>query len=100
MELYTLVSLSLAVFGGTYAALSALRTHFEKPVREARSNCDGQLAKIENFYPEGKMRQVCKKKQKSICRAEIAWNLANTIPAILFAVFIFLVMAGVLYHWD
>src|SRR5438067_1579705 len=101
MELYTLVSLALGIFGGTYAALSALRTHFESSIKSAHGSCDNQLSKlIATNAKGGKIAKHCRRQRNSICRAKFIWDWSHTLPAVLFALFIFAVFGGVLYHWD
>jgi hypothetical protein len=101
MRLYTLISIALGVFGGTYSALAALRTHFEALVKESRDSGKLHFRKIEERYGENDDVTKCSKEQRSkIDSSATIWNWANTIPAILFALFVFLIAGWVLADWD
>jgi hypothetical protein len=101
MKLYTLISIALGVFGGTYSALAALRTHFEAMIKEARQQAETHLKKIADHYgPNAQTTKNCQERHKGINRSASLWNWCNTIPAILFAIFVFFIAAWVLADWD
>jgi len=101
MKLYTLISIALGVFGGTYAALAALRTHFEWLIKSTAEEAETHLRKISDHYGKQSNTTRCARgRKKWIGRSSALWNVCNTVPAILFAILVFCVAIWVLLNWD
>jgi hypothetical protein len=99
VELYTLISLVLGVSGGTYAALTALRTHFEGSIHDGNKNCNNQLLKVKEKHGVGIISGECEKKRDSIKLMYNIWRICHVIPAIVFFFLIFIVLYGALRDW-
>lgn len=100
MKLYTLISLALGIFGGTYAALAALRTYFEGWIKECRDTAELHARKISEHYGEEKdSTKGCKRTRWWIFFSRKLWLWSNAIPIFIFTLFVFLVAIWVLKDW-
>jgi hypothetical protein len=100
MELYTLISRAIGIFGATYAALNALRTNVEPHLKTAADTADNRLTAITKVVGAEQPEMAPSKAHcKSIKDANFRWKWANIIPAILFFLFIYMVGFSVLVAW-
>jgi hypothetical protein len=100
MELYTLVSLIIGIFGGTYAALNAARTHFEGDLKKAYEESDGKIKAIEQVRGTNNKASVHVQRHKDrICNAWATWQWMNIIPGICFFLAVYAVVIWVLLDW-
>lgn len=101
MKLYTLISIALGVFGGTYAAMAALRTRFEALIKKTEDEGAIHLKKIIEHY--GEKTSTVKSADGHlawICKSSKLWNRCNTVPTLLFAVLVFTVAFWVIIEWN
>ncbi|MCX6967650.1 MAG: hypothetical protein NTZ46_07690 [Verrucomicrobia bacterium] len=91
----------IGIFGATYAALNALRTHLEPPIQQAYSTADERAEAFIKLKGEANgATGHCKKHQKNIKFWRSIWLWANAIPAVIFFTIIALLTGWVLYEWD
>ena len=101
MQLYTLVSLIIGIFGSTYAALNALRTNLEGKVKKAAETSHSRAKAFEDVCgTENPGTKHCKNHCKSIATWHLVWTWSHAIPAILFFVAIALLAPWVLWDWE
>jgi hypothetical protein len=90
----------LGVSGGTYAALNALRIHFEGTLNDSHSNCKAQLEKISEKHAAGSTILIYCNRRKTIIRCTyFVWRICHVIPAVVFSIFIFFIWVGALKDW-
>ena len=100
MKLYTLISLALGIFGGTYAALAALRAYFDGWIKERRDTAEIHVRKISEHYgKDKKSTKGCESNQWWIGFSRKCWLWANAIPIFIFSIFVFFVAIWVLVDW-
>lgn len=92
MEIYTLVSLSIGIFGACYAALNAMRTHLDGSITQYYSRSEQKLAAVKDLGKEAWGAIYCSKHHwwTKLCRN--IWIVAHFIPAGVF--FLFMVFIG------
>ena len=101
MELYTLVSLIIGIFGATYAALNALRVNFEGDIKNAVQNADSKLEAIVLIRGDNNRSTAhCRKHRGKILSSGSMWTIANALPAITFFLAVLFIGSWVLYDWD
>jgi hypothetical protein len=100
MKLFDLVSISLAVFGGTFAALAALRDSFEELIKKSATEAKSQLAVIRKAHAQHQtVLGFCDGYGKKIRRCRTVWLWSNGFPAVVFSVFSFTLTFFVLVDW-
>jgi hypothetical protein len=101
MKLYTLISIALSIFGGTYAAMAALRTRFERLISKTEEEGAIHLKKIiEHYGQKTSTAGSADSHLRWICKSSKLWNRCNTIPTLLFSVLVFIVAIWVLIEWS
>ena len=101
MELYTLISLVVGIFGATYASLNSLRINLEAPIKEAADNAQKKLDAIISVWgKESGCANICMAHTKNILRWKKVWVWANAVPAILFSLIIGFIVVWVLIDWN
>jgi hypothetical protein len=100
MKLFDLVSISLAVFGGTFAALAALRDSFEELIQKSGIEAKSQLAVIRKAHSQHQLvLAFCDGYGKRIRQCRTVWLWSNGFPAVLYSAFSFALCFYVLIDW-
>lgn len=101
MKLYTLISLALAIFGGAYSALAALRAYWDSWVKECKENAERFHRKISEHYgvDTNPVIPVTKSRER-VLFARTIWLWANALPIFIFTVFVFSIAFWVLKNWS
>lgn len=102
MEIHTLVSLTIGIFGASYAALNALRMHADPKVVEACKLATEKLKKVAEL-PGGTQKKRYANCEKHCNRAQQwkgIWDFAHVVPAALFFIAMALVVTCVWRNWD
>lgn len=99
MELFTLVGLMLAIFGGTYAAIAAMRSHLDTRVETAYRVLKKQITELrrldqEAAIQEGERHAHCIRKWRRI------WIVSHLIPIIFFLIFSMVFAVISYFEWD
>ncbi len=100
MQIYTLVSLIIGIFGATYAALNALKTNLEGKVKNADETAEERAQAYKGVRgPDNKGTIHCENHCKVIKRWYRCWKWCHTLPAFLFFGLIVFVAFFVLAEW-
>lgn len=111
MEIYTLVSLCIGIFGASYAALNALRTQVEGKVMEY---CQKATTKVEELKKleaarkkadeegagEGIGTSFCEKHCNKTLGWKRVWVTAHIVPASVFFLFMCFMAVWIYGRWD
>ncbi|HBJ82630.1 MAG TPA: hypothetical protein DDZ88_01890 [Verrucomicrobiales bacterium] len=101
MEIYTLVSLSIGIFGASYAALNALRINLEVDLREVCNISREKLQAVQKINGTSHKRSGhCATHHANIVWWRKIWDRAQMIPAAIFFVFMFFIAGWVLWSWE
>ena len=101
MKLYTLISIALGVFGGTYTALAALGKHFDPWISEARANAVKHCNVVCGRFAgsDSTTARSAKTRNAKINRWAKVWVLVNIVPAACFFCLVFAIAFWVLSDW-
>src|SRR5437868_14791359 len=101
MELYTLVSLLIGVFGGTFAALNALRTlldaDFQKISATAKEKAEAQM-EISGLGHAA--NTDCESYKNSVTLCSRVWRYVSVVQVGFFTLVIYVVAFFARAHWD
>lgn len=101
MEIYTLVSLCIGIFGATYAALNAIRIHFELSINDYCKNSIEKLGAVQKIKGDTrKGTKNCVKHHNSTLRWKRAWLISHLVPAVVFFASMAFIAIWVLWGWD
>ena len=101
MELYTIVSLIIGIFGATYAALNALRSYYEPKINKAKETSLEVVTRLtETLGAAHKRTGHCQKHSNTINRWQTCWRWAHALPTLGFALFILFIGIWTLISWS
>ena len=100
MPLYSLIALTLSLFGATFTAIAAVRYHFAQDVAEAVQSFASELNVIQKEYGEG---QAPLKKAKAhtatINRWNFYWKASYYVPIFVFWLVTFVIAVLCVWNW-
>jgi hypothetical protein len=101
MEIYTLVSLCIGIFGASYAALNAMRTHLDPLVSGYCTKAAERLEEVKMKHGDAHKGTLnCKKHHYGTKFWRGIWTTAHIIPAAVFFIAMLVIAPAVLWNWD
>ena len=100
MPLYSLIALTLSLFGATYTVIAALRSHFDKNILSSNESIGDNLEGIKSAGEHSETLTNAKRHAGVIRRWTFCWRWSHYIPIGSFWFFTFLIAGLCIYNWD
>src|SRR5712672_428477 len=98
MPLFSLISLMIGLFGGSYTAISALKNLFDPYVRRVGDDADLRMEELKQLDLP-KTLATGKRTRSLIWSVRKLWMLCYSIPIVGFSIFIFSLAFWASRHW-
>jgi hypothetical protein len=99
MPLYSLIALTLSLFGATYTVIAALRSHFDKDILRANDSIGGYLDGIRSTGEHSDTWRNAQIHVRIIKRWTRLWRWSLYVPIGSFWIFTFSIAALAIYDW-
>ncbi len=100
MPLYSLIALTLSLFGATYTAISALRNHFDRDIIQTVDSIKTHIGSIKGAGSPPETLQNAEGTRAKIMWWNSVWKWSLVFHIGAFGLFIFVIAFLCLFEWD
>lgn len=84
MDLFNIIGLLISIFGSSFAANAALKSHYDTDIRSGHDGANEKISYIVGNDTSGSAKDEATRCGQKINSACLAWNITHWIPIVLF----------------